>query len=305
MRFRLTHRTLYRYAGTASESFMEARLTPVSDDRQRLLSRELVTTPSSNLHTYTDYFGNVVETFSIVQRHRELLLECRSEVETTPLEPPPSTLDISVSEARQMWHGHKLELFEFLMPSPAVQLSAAVSELAHEFFPPGATIGPSLLRYIAWMKESFRYAPDTTQLDTPVGAVLKARAGVCQDFAQVMLAVLRSAEIPARYVTGYIETESQRKASEANRAPRLIGASESHAWVEVCLPGGFWWPLDPTNNCVAGERHVKVATGRDYHDATPTRGVFKGTYTEKLSVAVLMQRLENKVAPASSAVAAQ
>ena len=291
MRFRLTHRTHYRYAGTASESFMEARLTPVHDDRQRLLTRELVTTPASNLHTYTDYFGNIVETFSIVQRHRELMLECRSEVETTPMEPPASTLDISVSEARQMWRGDKLGLFEFLMPSPAVQLSAAVNQLANQFFPPGVTLGPGLLKFMAWIKETFRYAPDTTQLATPVATVLRTHAGVCQDFAQVMLAVLRSAEIPSRYVTGYIETETQRKASEAHRAPRLIGASESHAWVEVCLPGGFWWPLDPTNNCIAGERHVKVATGRDYHDATPTRGVFKGTHTEKLSVAVHMQRL--------------
>lgn len=291
MRFRLTHRTHYRYAGTASESFMEARLTPVNDDRQRLLARELATTPASTPHTYTDYFGNTVETFSIVQRHRELILECRSEVETTPMDPPAATLDISVSEARQMWRGHKLALFEFLMPSPAVQLSAAVNHLANQFFPPGATIGPALLKLMAWMKETFKYAPDTTTLETPVSTVLRTHAGVCQDFAQVMLAVLRSAEIPARYVTGYIETETQRRASEAHRAPRLVGASESHAWVDVCLPGGFWWPLDPTNNCVAGERHVKVATGRDYHDATPTRGVFKGTHTEKLSVAVLMQRI--------------
>jgi transglutaminase-like putative cysteine protease len=108
-----------------------------------------------------------------------------------------------------------------------------------------------------------------------------------------MIAVLRSAEIPARYVTGYIETESQRQAAENHprRAPRLIGASESHAWVEVYLPGGFWHPLDPTNNCVAGERHVKVGCGRDYHDCTPTRGVFKGTRTDKLDIAVAMQRL--------------
>jgi transglutaminase-like putative cysteine protease len=291
MRFRLTHRTHYRYAGTATESFMEARLTPVNDDRQRLLARELVTTPASNLHTYTDYFGNVVETFSIVQRHRELVLECRSEVETLAMEPPAEALEISVSEARQMWRGYKLELFEFLMPSSAVQMSPAVNHLANQFFPSNGVIGPSLLKFMAWMKETFRYAPDTTTLETPVSTVLRTHAGVCQDFAQVMLAVLRSAEMPARYVTGYIETETQRKASEAHRAPKLIGASESHAWVEVCLPGGFWWPLDPTNNCVAGERHVKVATGRDYHDATPTRGVFKGTHTEKLSVAVLMQRL--------------
>jgi transglutaminase-like putative cysteine protease len=291
MRFRILHRTRYRYAGTASESFMEARLTPVTDDRQRLLTRKLITTPPCNVHAYTDYFGNSVETFSIVQRHRQLVLETREEVETTPITAPASALEISVSEARQLWRGHKLELFEFVMPSEAVQMSPAVNRLANQFFPPGAPIGTALLKFMAWMFENFRYSPKSTTLDTAVATVLKTRTGVCQDFAQVMLAVLRSAEIPARYVTGYIETEGQRKASEEQRRVRLIGASESHAWVEVSLPGGFWWPLDPTNNCIAGERHVKLAVGRDYHDSTPTRGVFKGTHTEKLSVAVVMQRI--------------
>jgi transglutaminase-like putative cysteine protease len=291
MRFRITHRTLYRYAGSASESFMEARLTPTSDDSQRLLSRQLVTTPGANIHSYTDYFGNSVETFSIVQRHRELHLESICEVDTTPCPPPNAALEISISEARQIYRSEKLKLFEFLMPSEAIELGPEVNALANKLFKPGDPLGTSLLRLNNWIKTHFRYLSGSTQIDTPVTVALKQRSGVCQDFAQVMIAVLRSAEIPARYVTGYIETETQRKASEAKRAPALIGASESHAWVEAFLPGGFWWPLDPTNDCLAGERHVKVAVGRDYHDSTPTRGVFKGTHTEKLSVAVVMQRI--------------
>ncbi len=290
MRFRLTHRTLYRYAGSASESFMEARLTPTTNDSQQLLSRQLVTTPAANIHSYTDYFGNAVETFSIVKRHRELLLESVCEVETTPYAPPNAALDTSVSEARQIYRGKKLDLFEFLMPSEAILLGPEVHALANKMFKPSDPLGVSLLRLNSWIKTNFRYLAGSTQIDTPVTVTLSQRSGVCQDFAQVMIAILRSAEIPARYVTGYIETETQRKASEAKRAPALIGASESHAWVEVYLPGGFWWPLDPTNDCIAGERHVKVAVGRDYHDSTPTRGVFKGTHTEKLSVAVVMQR---------------
>ncbi|HEY8932731.1 MAG TPA: transglutaminase family protein [Rariglobus sp.] len=291
MRFRITHRTHYRYAGSASESFMEARLTPTTDAAQSLLSRQLTTTPAANIHSYSDYFGNTVETFSIVKRHRELVLESVCDVETAPITPPPSALEISVSEARQLYRGEKLKLFEFLMPSEAIAIGPEVNALANKLFKPGDPLGPSLLRLNSWIKTNFRYLSGSTQIDTPVSVALQQRSGVCQDFAQVMIAVLRSAEIPARYVTGYIETESQRKASEAKRVPALIGASESHAWVEVFLPGGFWWPLDPTNDCVAGERHVKVAVGRDYHDSTPTRGVFKGTHTEKLSVAVVMQRL--------------
>jgi transglutaminase-like putative cysteine protease len=289
MRFRIRHRTHYRYAGTASESFMEARLTPVDDASQRRLSRELRTDPACTVHTYVDYFGNIVETFSIVRRHGELLLESLSEVETTPREPPPAAVEISVSEARQIFRSERLALFEFLMPSPAIALTAEVNALANRFFKSGDALGPSLLRLNAWIKATFRYQPGATAITTSVPEALKLQAGVCQDFAQVMIAVLRSAEIPARYVTGYIETESQRKAAEAGR-PKLVGASESHAWVEACLPGGFWWALDPTNDCVAGERHVKIAVGRDHRDTSPTRGVFKGTHTQNLSVSVVMQR---------------
>lgn len=291
MRFRITHRTLYSYAGAASESFMEARLTPANDARQQLLTRKLATIPGANVHAYTDYFGNSVETFSIVKRHQELVLESHSEVETLPFDPPAAALDISVSEARQLYRSERLKLFEFLMPSEAIPIGPEANALANQLFKPGDMVGTALLRLNKWIKTNFRYVPGSTEIGTPVTTALKQRTGVCQDFAQVMIAVLRSAEIPARYVTGYIETETQRKASETKRAAALIGASESHAWVEVYLPGGFWWPLDPTNDCVAGERHVKIAVGRDYHDSTPTRGVFKGTHTKKLSVAVIMQRI--------------
>lgn len=270
---------------------MEARLTPVEEETQRLISRRLVTTPGGDLHTYQDYFGNWVESLAIVHRHEALLIESFSEVETQVIEPPGAALEISVSEARQLYRSERLKLFEYCMPSPAIPMSAPVNRLANRFFKSGQGLGEALLGLNHWVKTRLRYEPGATRIDTPVTEVLKQRAGVCQDFAQVMIAILRSAEIPARYVTGYIETETQRKASEAARPAKLIGASESHAWVEVYLPGGFWWPLDPTNDCVAGERHVKVAVGRDYHDGTPTRGVFKGTQTEKLSVAVVMRRV--------------
>lgn len=291
MRFRIEHRTSYRYAGTASESFMEARLTPVNDEQQRLISRQLTTTPGCNIHTYTDYFGNTVETFSIVHRHSALVLVSESEVETLPIAPPKVALDISISEARQIYRSERLPLYEFLRSSPAIELTPEINHLANQFFKPSEPLGPALLKLNTWIKENFKYAPGATRIDTPVSTVLKNRAGVCQDFAQLMIAVLRSAEIPARYIAGYIETDGQRDASTGVIDAALIGASESHAWVEVRLPGGFWWALDPTNNCIVGERHVKVAIGRDYQDSTPTCGVFKGTYTEWLNVGVVMQRI--------------
>ena len=293
MRFRIHHRTCYQYAGTASESFMEARVQPCAEERQAVHSHRLITDPPANVHWYTDYFGNVVETFSVVRRHQELVLDSHSIVETRAAPPPEAALEISVSEARQIYRSEKLVLFEYLAASGAVPLTAEINRFANRFFRPGDPLGPAVWQLNRWIKETLRYEPGSTRIDTPVAEVLRQRRGVCQDFAQLMIAILRSAEIPARYVVGYIETETQRRASEAGAAgpARLVGAAESHAWVEVYLPGGYWWPLDPTNHCLAGERHVKVAVGRDYLDSTPTRGVFKGTRTQKLSVAVVMQRL--------------
>lgn len=290
MRFQIEHQTTYRYQGTASESFMEARLTPVTDDRQRLLSRELVVEPACNVHTYTDYFGNRVDTFSIVHRHQLLVLTSRSVVETAPVEVPRAATDLTVAEAQQLYRGEKLKLFEYVTPSAAIEHTPELERLGRTFFPASAALGSALLTVNSWIAERLRYTPGSTRIDTPVSAVLRSGAGVCQDYAQLMIALLRPAGIPARYVTGYIETDAELQASGAGCAP-LVGASESHAWVEVYLPGGFWWPLDPTNHTVAGERHVKVAAGRDYHDCTPTRGVFKGTTSDELKALVTMQRL--------------
>ncbi len=292
MRFRITHVTRYGYASPASESFMEARLTPSSDARQRLLAHRLETVPPARIHAYTDYFGNAVETFSLIRRHEALELTGVSEVETSTLEVPDAAVDVSVSEARQIYRTDRLSLLEFLLPSPAIPLVAPARRFAARFFRSGAPLGRSLLALNAWLHREFTYRPGSTTIDTPITTVLRTRAGVCQDFAQIMAAILRAAGIPARYVTGYIETDGRKRAAGNGATPRpLVGASESHAWVEAFLPGGFWLPLDPTNDCVAGERHVKVSVGRDYHDSTPTRGVFKGTQTRSLTVSVVMRRI--------------
>jgi transglutaminase-like putative cysteine protease len=290
MRFEIHHRTHYLYAGPARESFMEARLTPVDEPGQRLLKHRLEINPPCPVHTYTDYFGNRVATFSIVHRHEALALDSRAEVETSPVAPPPAALEVSVSEARQLFRAERLRLHDYLTASPVIPRDATFNRLARRFLRPGDELGPALRQLNTWIKAELRYTPGATTVETPVLTALRQRAGVCQDFAQLMIAVLRAAGLPARYVTGYIETESQRRASARRSAPRLVGASESHAWVEAYLPGGYWWPLDPTNDCVAGERHVKVAVGRDYRDGTPTRGVFKGTHTQTLSAAVRMRR---------------
>ena len=298
MRFNIHHRTVYEYRGAATESFIEARLRPAETSHQRLIDHRLGIEPNCTAHQFVDYFGNDVVTFSIVHRHEQLTVDSYSTVETREVELPHAALEVSVSEARQIYRSEKLRLFEFLFPSPAITFNAEINRLANRFFRPKFEIAAAARNLNHWVNTTFAYAPGSTRINSPVTEVLAQKSGVCQDFAQVMIAILRSAEIPARYVVGYIETDQQRNAARRGRAPKkLIGAAESHAWVEVYLPGGFWIPLDPTNDCIASQRHVRVAVGRDYLDSTPTRGVFKGAQTKRLAVSVDMKREETPTPP--------
>lgn len=270
---------------------MEARLKPAETPTQKLLSHRLEIDPEGNIHEYQDYFGNAVQTFSIVRRHGELTLDSYAELETQAPHPSEAARNISISEARQIYRSDPLQNYEFLNASRAIVFDAGVNRLANQLFRPQSELGPAVSSLNTWIHQNFRYRSGTTHLETSVAEVMQKREGVCQDFAQVMIAVLRSAEIPARYVVGYIETDAQKEAAgKSRRVRRLVGATESHAWVEVGLPGGDWWALDPTNDCECAERHVRVGTGRDFHDCTPTRGVFKGTHTKQLHVSVQMTR---------------
>lgn len=289
MLFRISHKSHYHYASPASESFMEARLYPPSNRRQTVRDRGLTIEPTCEVTHYTDYFGNTVEEFSIVHRHDELALTAHCLVETHPPEVPAEALDITISEARQIYRGFRLKLFDFLQPSQAVQVGRKVYQIANRLVKASGELGPTLLEIMHWVHHHFTYKANVTDVNTTVEEALALRKGVCQDFAHVMLAILRSAEIPARYVVGYIETERQRRAAQRGER-RLIGAAESHAWVEAGLPNGDWLPLDPTNDVLAGERHVIVATGRDFHDTSPTRGVFKGAGKTRLKASVSMRR---------------
>jgi transglutaminase-like putative cysteine protease len=295
MRFQITHLTQYRYADPASESYMEARIAPPSTTGQTVLRRTLAITPDCRVTSYRDYFGNTVEQFSVIARHTELLLRAESEVETHPVIVSPEALDISISEARQIYRGQLLARYDYLRPSAGVQLGRTVFEHANRLFRSSTQLGETVHALLHWVHEHFTYQSGVTHVGTTVDEALTLRRGVCQDFAHVMIAILRSAEIPARYVCGYIETDRQRDAVAAAPAGErpLVGAAESHAWVEVGLPNGDWYALDPTNDIPAGERHVMVSAGRDFHDVSPTRGVFKGAGGHALSVSVVMQRQSN------------
>ena len=285
MRFKVTHTTHYAYSAPASESVAELRVWPQSTDTQTVLKRELKITPATAVDSYIDYFGNMVEFFSIPYRHTELDVSAYAEVETLPGPELSANRDVTCAETLQIFNGQMFRLYEFLQPSTLVPLGDVLRPIRKRFFAPAQPIGEALLELNKWIFKQFTYTPGVTDISTPLKKVIAERKGVCQDYAHLMLAICRSYGLPSRYVSGYIEAYDP-----ATTDPKLIGAAASHAWVEVCLPGGYWWGLDPTNNQIVGERHVKIAVGRDYHDVAPMRGAYKGAQDQKLDVIVELKR---------------
>ncbi|NJK90984.1 MAG: transglutaminase family protein [Blastochloris sp.] len=289
MRFRIVHHTEYSYKHPASESYAELRICPLSSPSQHVIKRRLELNPATTVDRYTDYLGNHVEFFSIPYRHRRLVVRASAEVETLPLQPPQEALDVPVGEAHQIYQSRMLELYPFLQATRHVPLHNVLAPLKKNFMRASEPLGEAVLRVNSWIHQNFRYKPGTTDVSTPLQEVLRRRRGVCQDFAHLMLCILRTYGLPARYVSGYIEAYDPNITD-----PALIGATASHAWVEVFLPGGFWWGLDPTNNQSVGERHVHIAHGCDYQDAAPLKGTYKGAQDQKLEVMVSVKRHSKK-----------
>ena len=283
MIFNIVHTTSYEYSAPAIESFTELRVRPRQSNRQNVHSHLTEVEPRAALEEFTDYYGNTVECLSVPFRHRCLTVTSRSTVETLPHKDALSGLDLTVSEAVRLNWPHRRELFDFLMPSMHAPITPELEALSKQQLPSSASFSESLLELCTFIYKNFTYMPGVTDIRTPLAEVLQKRAGVCQDFAHLMIALIRCAGLPARYVSGYIETES-------SGSSNLVGATASHAWVEVYLPSGLWVGIDPTNDILEGERHVQIGIGRDYHDVSPLRGVFKGAERQHLSVGVTVSR---------------
>jgi len=286
VRFSVSHTTAYRYGQPASESVAELRLRPISGPYQRVESRRLQIEPEVSIGHFEDFWGNSVEYFAIPFRHSSLIIRSSSIVETSAQADVDYVSEVTVAESRQIVSRATIQTIDYRRPTRLVPLGSVLRGLDRRFVRPDAPITATVLDINRWIFENFEYVPGATEVGTPLEQVVKTRKGVCQDFAHVMLSILRTSGLPARYVSGYIEPVDPTKPGS-----ELIGAAASHAWVEVYLPGLRWWGLDPTNNQIAGERHIKVATGRDYHDVAPFRGTFRGTVDQELEVAVELERI--------------
>jgi transglutaminase-like putative cysteine protease len=284
MLLEIRHVTEYHYAGPVRESVMELWMQPQKGGAQRLVSFELDVDPPARLFSYADSFGNAVYHFDVPQPHRTLRIEARAAVETNPRVDLPERLDYA--EWDRLRSGFvKGETFEFMHPHGyAVETPALHAFIEQRGINDLRRNDPltALLRLNEAIYKAFDYVPGITEADSPIDLALESGQGVCQDFSHVMLAICRSWGLPARYVSGYLFTDR----SEGDRSD----PDATHAWVEVFLPSLRWVGFDPTNNMLAGERHVAVAIGRDYGDVPPSRGVYKGEEDSQLVVGVSVRK---------------
>jgi transglutaminase-like putative cysteine protease len=288
MEFEITHVTHYRYTQPAAEAYGEARLTPTTSPTQTVLSHRLVIEPEVKTSEYHDHFGNRVDFFSLPFRHRKLAVSNEAIVRTHPVALPASALELPIQEVRQILGSALTDIFDYLQPTLVVETGREAVAWAKKHLRGDAPLGEALQSLNEAIHREFVYESGSTENSTPLTTVWKQKRGVCQDFAHIGLSILRTAGLPARYVCGYIETDPPAGST------RLIGAVATHAWIEVLVPGMQWVAIDPTNRQWLTERYVAVSFGRDFRDATPLRGTFKGSGGQVMRVRVTMKRRNGK-----------
>lgn len=292
MKFRVVHSTRYDYAEPVSLGHNEAHLRPRSAPRQTCEESRIDIEPRpASLRERSDYFGNPVAYFALQEPHESLTVVATHVV---AVEAPPLPADLGVSapwdRLRERLEAETstavVEARELVLESPMVPLGPDLADYAAPSFPPGRPLLDGAYDFTRRMHREFVYEKNFTTVATPVFEVLAQRRGVCQDFAHVAVGCLRSLGIPARYVSGYIES-----AAPAGQTG-LRGADASHAWISVYDPDLGWVDFDPTNDQIVGARHVTIAWGRDYGDVTPLKGVVFGGGAHTLEVAVELTRLD-------------
>lgn len=276
-RIRIAHTTEYDYDKPVSPSYNEGRLTPRAGDGRTVISSRVEVVPAVRVSSYRDYWGNAVSVFDVQQPHTTLRVTGTSVVETVseiPVVPDTVWPTLASEEVSDTYA-------ELVSASPLTPADRGLTRQARKL-KTGVTPAGAVRAVADWTRSSLLYRRGTTGTHSTAADAVAAGEGVCQDFAQVTLAMLRSIGIPARYCSGYLLPSAETGVGET-----VDG--ESHAWVEAWTGG--WWGWDPTNGIGIGERHVLVAYGRDYADVPPLKGVYSGSGLQTLDVTVRMTRL--------------
>jgi transglutaminase-like putative cysteine protease len=293
MIYSVRHITKLRYKPAVRESVMELRMQPRSEANQRCLSFDVSLKPTAAVLQYRDFLGNAVHHFDIAGTHGELIVRALSLVEVLPRGSPHTT---GAGDWQELEATLALgDYWDMLEPSIFARPTHLLRGLARELkLERRGTPLEALHSISKAIHNNFAYVPNSTKVDSPIDHALGTRTGVCQDFAHIMIALVRDFGIPCRYVSGYLFIAKDDRS--------LTSEGASHAWVEALVPGIGWMGFDPTNDLECGERHIRVAVGRDYADVPPTRGVYKGGGESELSVSVSVALADSatpeEVAPA-------
>ena len=293
MKYRVSHKTEYFYSGTITQCHNLAHLRPRNLSSQQCLDYRLEIEPAPvDYAEYEDYFGNHVNYFSIQQPHQVLRVVSVSEVHLNEeAEQLPLYCDLAWDQVRARLTNPLepplRENREYVLDSPLAATSPALADYAAPSFPPGRPLLEAVQDLMQRIHHEFIYDPGFSTVSTPLADVLANRRGVCQDFAHLAIAALRSLGLAARYVSGYLET------LPLPGQEKLKGADDSHAWFSVFLPEAGWMDFDPTNNQIPQNQHITTAWGRDFGDVTPLKGVmYGGDPGHHLQVAVDVERLD-------------
>jgi transglutaminase-like putative cysteine protease len=287
--YRISHRTTYGYDGDVGESFGRAHLLPRDRPGQTCLEGRVTISPQpAELREHADWFGNRSTYFAVTRSHRklEVLAESTVAVDDRPFPATTPTWEEVRDGLRDATDPLRLDARTFTLPSPRLPAHAEVAEYARMSFPPGRPIAEAAIDFTTRIHQDFRYVSGSSTVGSTVPELLARGSGVCQDFAHLAVAGLRTMGLAARYVSGYLET------MPPPGRPKLVGADASHAWVSVCTGAG-WLDLDPTNDRIVDASYVELAQGRDYADVPPLKGVIFADSSESvMDVAVDMIRLD-------------
>ena len=296
MIYELTHTTTYDYVEPVSLSHHLLRLRPRELDCQNCRAHGVTIDPApKRFDSHTDYYGNRASFVAIEEPHSQLVIRSTSRVRRKRLRVPNPLETPGWEQVRDFMRGAQigaaLEASEFLFDSPLISTADEFAAYASTSFSKGRPILDAVLHLTERIHEDFTFDPEATTVTTSVSTVLKNRRGVCQDFAHLQVACLRSLGLPARYVSGYIETIPQ------PGKEKLVGSDASHAWVSVYCHALGWIDVDPTNNLLVSAQHVTLGWGRDYSDVSPVRGVILGSGDHTVKVAVDLEPVSDDNTP--------
>lgn len=282
-KFRIQHVTRYTYEDTVRDSANQIMLYPAESDHQETLHQLIVITGNPMVNIHEDYYGNKVGTFTYAQPHNEMVIDSQLNVETHERKFPADDVPHELQWAELKSLRQRLEFIDFC----SVERFSAITEvekIVEDERCKNCTPLETAKHFNKYVFDTFAYQKGITTVETTLEEIWKLRSGVCQDFAHILLVMLRLIDIPARYVSGYICPNKN----------GMRGEGATHAWVEAYLPYFGWLGLDPTNNCLVNERHVKLAVGKNFSDCSPVKGTYRGTSNHTLEVAVTVAYEDGK-----------